>query len=169
MDETCLRQNAEYGVKVVRAEDLRAAKRQLERRTFDVIDEDVQVVRIDERMFRRTLEEIRRVAHDELIERSAARYQHRGRLPRATARASSPLPRCSDGSRIAGHDGHVQGADIDAELERVGRNHCPDTAFAQSPLDLASPQRQVPATVTADAPGGAGQVLEIVLEIGGEN
>ena len=70
-------------------------ERQLERRALDVIDEDVQVVGIDERALGRRVEEIRRVADDELIERRAARHQHR----RRPARSAGPRGRRAARSR----------------------------------------------------------------------
>jgi hypothetical protein len=65
----------------VAAERLAGGERQLERRALHVVHEDVQVVGIDERVLGRGVEEIRRVAHDELIDRRAAGHEHRGERP----------------------------------------------------------------------------------------
>ena len=104
-----------------------------------MVDEDVQVVGIDKRVLGRRVEEVRRVAHDELIERSARCDQHRRRPSAAPARATRALPRRRDGSRIARHDAHVERADVDAEFQRVGRHHGSNAAVAQaSAADLES-------------------------------
>src|SRR6516165_10019270 len=84
------------------AERLRGAERQLERSALDVIDEDVQVVRIDQRALRRSVEEVRRVADDELIERRAAGDEYRRRPAAAPSGAARPLPRRGNRTRVAG-------------------------------------------------------------------
>ena len=70
--EALLRQDAEDLLQVLPAERLAGRERQLERRALDVVDQDLQVVRIDERVLGRRVEEVRRVADDELVERRAA-------------------------------------------------------------------------------------------------
>ena len=142
-----------------------AGERQLERRALDVIDEDVQVVRIDERALGRGVEEVRRVADDELIERRAAGHHHRRRPARAAPGAAGALPGGGNRARIAGHHAHVERADVDAELEGVGRDDGADAALAQPLLDLAAPVRQVAAAVSADALGRARRALEVVLQV----
>ena len=128
----------------------RRRERQFEGRALDVVDQDVQVVRIDQRVLRRRVEEIRRVAHDELVERRAATppgpppsgspAARRGR-PAARSRRSCPgSPPARD----------VERADVDAQLERVGGDHAAHGPLAQPLLDLAPPLRQVAAAVAAD-------------------
>ena len=126
-------------------------ERQLERRALHVIDEDVQVVGIDERVLGRGVEEERRVPHHELIDRRARRHHHRRRLPGAAAGAAGALPRRGNRAGIAGHHAHVERADVDAELERVGRDHAAHLPGAQALLDLAPAQRQIAAAIAADA------------------
>ena len=87
-----------------------------------MVDEDVQIVGIDERMLRRGVEKIPRVPHDELIDRRARRHHHRRRRAGAAAGTARALPRRGDRARIAGEHADVEGADIDAEFERVGRD-----------------------------------------------
>ena len=122
-----------------------------------MLDQDVQVVGIDERVLGRRVEEVRRVADDVLVERRAARHQHRGRLARAPPGAPGALPGRGDRARVARHHGDVERADVDAELERVGRDDGADLAVAQPLLDLAPPVRQIAAAVrrtASSAPGG---------------
>ena len=133
MHEPLLGQDAENLLHVVPAERLRRRERQLERRALDVIDEDVQVVGIDERALGRRVEEIRRVADDELIERRAAGHHHRRRAARPPPGAARALPRGGNRARIAGHHGHVERADVDAELERVGRDDGAHRALRAAP------------------------------------
>ena len=138
MHEPLLGEHAEDFLHVVPAERFVGRERQLERRALDVIDEDVQVVGIDQRPLGRGVEEVRRVADDELIERRAARDHHRRRPAGAAAGAPGALPRRGNRPRIAGHHRDVERADVDAELERVGRDDRADGALAQPFLDLAA-------------------------------
>ena len=169
VDQPLLGQYRKYVAEIVPAEGLVPGKRQLERRALDVIDEDVQVVGIDQRPLRRAIEEIRRVADNELIERRAARDEDGGRPAGAATRASRPLPGGGNRAGIPGHHRHVERADVDAELERVGRHHRADRTLAQALLDLAAPVRQVPATVPANALGRAGVLFEVVLQVRGQD
>ena len=115
-----------------------------------MVEQDVQVVGIDERVLRRGVEEIRRVAHDELIDRRAARDEHGRRSRRAPAGAAGALPGRGDRAGIAGHHRDVERADVDAELERVGGNDGAHLTLAQPALDFAAAIRQVAATIAAD-------------------
>src|SRR5262245_5460141 len=99
----------------------------------------MEVVRVNERALGRCFEEVRRVADDELIEWRAARHHDRGRSARPPAGAAGSLPCGRDGARIAGQHGDIERADVDAELEGVGRHHCTYDAFPQTLLDLAAP------------------------------
>ncbi len=95
MHQAALGENAEHFLHVVAAVLLRSGERQLERRALHVVDEDVQVVRIDQRMLRRRVEEVRGVTDHELIERRTAGDEDgRGSAaaggPRAPRAATSP-------------------------------------------------------------------------------
>ena len=122
MDESFLGEHREDLLDVLVSEPLVVAERQLERGALHVVEEDVQVVGVDERVLGRRVEEIRRVADDELIDRRAARDEHRGRARGAAAGAAGALPRGGDRPRVAGHHRDVERADVDPELERVGRH-----------------------------------------------
>ena len=67
--------------------------------------------------------------------------------------APEALPGRGDRARVAGADDGVEPADVDAELERVGRDDAEDLAGAQLPLDLAALLGQVAAAVAHDARG----------------
>ena len=108
----------------------------------------------------------RGVAHDELIERRTRRHEHRRRSAGAASGATGALPGGRDRSRIAGHHRHVQCADVDAELQGVGRDDGPHLTIAQPFLNLAAAIRQVATPVSANALGRAGHILEVVFEVG---
>ena len=167
--EARLLQHAQHFLHVHLAVRLLRGERQFERRALHVVHQDVQVVGIDQRMFGRGVEEVRGVAHHELVDRRAGRHHHRRRLAAAAAGAAGALPRRGNRAGIAGHHAHVERADVDAELERVGRDHAAHLAGAQAFLDLAPAQRQVAAAIAANALGHAGHVLEVFLEIGRQN
>ena len=62
------------------------------------------------------------MAHDELIQRCAARDEHGGRSSAPTPRPPGPLPRRGNRPRIAGHHADVERPDVDTELQRIGRD-----------------------------------------------
>ena len=99
MDEPGFLQHAEHVLHVHLAVALLGRERQLERRALHVIDEDVQVVGIDERVLGRGVEEERRMPRHELIDRRARRHHHRRRLAGAPAGAAGALPRRCDRAR----------------------------------------------------------------------
>ena len=77
-----------------------------------------------------------------------------------------PLPGRGNRPRISGEHRDIERADVDAELERVGRDDAAHQPLAQPALDLAPPQRQVAAAIAANQLGHAGHVLEILFQIG---
>ena len=140
-------------------------ERQLEGRALDVVHQDLQVVRVDEGVFGRRVEEVRRVAHDELVERRAGRHHDRRRSAGPAAGPAGALPRGRDRAGIARQHRHVERADVDAELEGVGRHDAAHGAVAQPLLDLAPPVRQVAAAVAADHVRLARRALVRVLQV----
>ena len=105
------------------------------------------------------------IADDELIDRRAARDEHRRRSRRPAAGAAGALPRRGNRARIPGHDRHVERADVDAELQRVGRDDRAHHAVAQAALDLAAAVRQVAAAIAADHVGRARRPVKRILQI----
>ena len=61
---------------------------------------------------------------------------------------------------VARHHAGVERADVDAQFQRVGRDHAANAAFAQTVLDLAALAGQIAAAIAANGvrlpPGGAG-------------
>ena len=166
VDEAFLAEHGEDLLHVLVPEALIVAERQLEGRALHVVEQDVQVVGVDERVLGRGVEEVRRVADDELIDRRAARDEHRRRPRRAPAGASRALPGRGNRARVAGHHRHVERADVDAELERIGGHDRAHQPFAQAALDLAPAIGQIAAAIAADHVGGAGRPVKGILQIG---
>ena len=120
MDEALLGKHGKHLLDVFFAKALVFREWQLEGRTLHVIEQDVQVVRIDQRVLGRRIEEIRRIAHHELVNRCAAGDEHRRRAGTAPACPAGALPGGRDRPRIPRHHGDVERADIDAQFEGVG-------------------------------------------------
>src|SRR5690606_7002034 len=85
-----------------------------------------------------------------LIERHARGDEQREAGPLAPAAAPEALPERGDAARVAGADDRVEAADVDAELERVGRDHATNAAAAQPALDAAAGVGEVAAAVGLD-------------------
>ena len=107
MHQAALGQDFQHFLHVLTAVLFGRGKGQLERRALYMIDKDVEVVRIDQRVLRRRVEEIRRMPDDELIDRRAARNEHRSRATASASRTPGSLPRRRDGARIPGHHADV--------------------------------------------------------------
>src|SRR5262249_58284451 len=67
---------------------------------------------------------------------------------------------------IPGHHHRLGRADIDAQFQRVGRDHGADRTIPQLALDLAALARQIAATVPANAFAWDRSAIAGVLEIG---
>ena len=172
--EPVLRQQLEHGLDVVRVdrpEGLAGLEGQLERRTARVLHEDLDVVGVDARLLDGRADEVAGLVCEVLVERGARGDEHGERERAAPARPAEALPGVRDGPRIAGADDRVEGADVDAELERAGRHDATDGAAAQAALDAPARLGQVAAAVRLDArwvdlrPHGAvAQVLQHDLD-----
>src|SRR5688500_18371319 len=83
---------------------LALAKRELESGALEVLHEDLDVVGIDARLFDGRAEQIRRIAREILIERSARRDQHRDAELAAPTGASEALPESRHRAGVARAD-----------------------------------------------------------------
>src|SRR6267378_3444169 len=142
---------------------------QFERSTFQMIDEDFQIVGLDEGVLRRVAEEIVGMADDELIERRGGSHQHGARTSAAAASAPGALPGGGDSAGIARHDDGIEGADVNAELKRARRNNSADFSIAEAAFDFAAFVRQVTAAVAANGFRFSRQPGIRLLQIGKEN
>ena len=108
---------------------------------------------VEQGRLRVSLEERGRVVDEELVERVLARDEQRE--PTCPPPGASPLlPQRRDRPRETDGDRAVEQADVDAELERVGRGHAQQLALDEPPLDLASLLRRVPGAVRGKPPRG---------------
>ena len=121
---------------------------------------------VDPRVLGRGAEEILRMRGEELVHGRAAGDQHRRRGPAAPPRPARLLPQRGDGAGEAREHGHVEVADVDAELERAGGHHAEHVARAQPLLDFAAAKREVAAPIAADDAGVARPVLHQPLDGG---
>ena len=105
---------------------------------------------VEDRLLHGPLEELGRVAAEELVERVLTGHVHR----EARIAASGPAPHLAQ-ARHRAREGHaerrVQIADVDAELERVGGHDRQQIALREALLDLASLRRRVAGAVGRDA------------------
>ena len=135
------------------------AIRQLENRALELVQQDVDVVRIDVARLRGGAEQILGMADDELVDRRRGGDQDRQRDFGRAARSARLLPAGGDGAGEPGHHRRVQPADVDAQLQRVGRHHPPQRPVAQPAFDTAPLVREVAAAIGGDGVGAAAQRL----------
>lgn len=123
---------------------------QLERRALQVIGENLKIVWLNMRVLGRVPEEIVRMLHDKLIERSRGSDEHRARTSCTPSRAAGPLPGRSNRSRIPGHHTGIEGTNVDSKFERVCSDHSQNAAVAQTAFNLAPFSWQIASTVSAN-------------------
>src|SRR5713226_1007478 len=138
---------------------------QFERSTFQMVDENFEIVGLDESVFRSVAKEIVGVPNDELIERRRRSYQHSAGTSAAASSASGALPGRGDSAGVSGHDNGIEGADVDAQFERARRNHTAYFSIAQASFDFAPFVRQVAATVAANGFRFSGELRIRLLQI----
>src|SRR5205807_9405078 len=66
---------------------------------------------------------------------------------------------------VTAKNGGIEVPDVDSQLEGVGANHTTDRSVAQTVLDLAPLQRQVPTPIAADGARFAQPVGERLLQV----
>ena len=111
-------------------------QRRLVRRAQQVRGVELLVLVVEDRGLDRPLEELVRVAAEELVERVLAGDVDRQPAP-APPRAAPHLAQRRDGPRERHADRRVQRADVDPELQRVRRHDAQQLAVDEPPLELA--------------------------------
>ena len=101
------------------AKGLPLLERELEGGALHVLDEDLEVVGIDESLFRARSEEVVGVPDHELVLGGRVGHEHGGRRSAPAPRAPRLLPGRGDGARIPGDHRRVQPADVDSQLQGV--------------------------------------------------
>src|SRR5205085_1833290 len=76
---------------------------QFECSAFQMIDENLKIVRLNVGMLGRVSKKVVGMLHDELIQLGRRRYEYRTRASSSSSGAACPLPRRSNRSGIAGH------------------------------------------------------------------
>src|SRR5690242_9980942 len=110
--------------------------RQFKRRALQVINKNLQVVRLDERMLGRAAKEIIGMTQHELVERRGRRHQHGAGASAAAAGTSGTLPGGGNRARIACHYHGVERTNINSQFQRAGRDHAADLSITQAALDF---------------------------------
>ena len=113
---------------------------------------DPLVLVVEDRRLDRALEELVRVAAEELVEGVVAGDVERDPLA-APPGAAPHLPQAGDRAREGDADRGVELADVDPELERVGGDHREQLAGGEPRLDLAALLRRVAGAVGRDPLG----------------
>ena len=112
--------------------------------------EDLRVLVVEDRRLDGALEEVVGVAAEELVERVLAGDVD-GEAAAAPAGAAPHLAQRGDGAGERDDDRGVELADVDAELQRVGRDHRAQLAADQAALQLAALLGGVAGAVGGDA------------------
>ncbi len=121
--------------------------------------EDQQVVRLDQGVFRRASEKVLRMTGQVLVHGVRTGHQdsqRRGLFPAGAARL---LKGCCDAARVTDQHRCVHAADVDAQFQGVGGNNSFDLAPAQAFLDGTALLGQVAATVTSHLVGVSQDLL----------
>ena len=148
-----------------RAKGFALFKGQLVGRAFHVVEQDIQVVGVDQRLFAALAEKIVRMRNDVLVEgRGRCDHDHQ-RFAIAAARAPGLLPSAGDRAGIAAQKAGLQLADVDAQFQCVGRRHDGDFARAQRALNFAPLRGQIAAAVAAHAPRRAEGIARDFLQV----
>src|SRR4030095_7373170 len=113
MNEPTFAQEIQNFGNIVSAKTLVASEWQLKGGALKMIDQDVNVVRIDQSHFRWLAEKIFRMGDDELMQRRAGRDQYRHGHSAASACAPHALPGGGNSAGIAGKYRDVKASDID--------------------------------------------------------
>ncbi len=133
--------------------------------------EDVGVVGVEDVGLDGLAEERLRVGDQVGVERVVAGDHHAEGVPGAATGPADLLPQCGAGAGEAREQDGVEAADVDAELERVGRGQAEQSPGTQRLLELATLLGEVAAAVGGDlvdergidlreqAPGGQGDGL----------
>ena len=112
--------------------------------------QDVGVRRRDEGVLVRAAKEEVRVAHQVLIQRIVPGHQDAQRGLLSSTAPSDLLPGAADAAGVAGQNGRVQIADIEAQLQGVGGGHPQQLTAEQGTLDLPTLLGEVASPVRTD-------------------
>ena len=132
---------------------VRFVQRQFESGRLQVSGQYVRVLRIDNGVFRRLLEEILGMSQQVLIDGIVAGYQNRQTIIVSPSATASLLPGAGDRSRVIDQQRHIERPDINAQFQRVCGGDAPQPAGEEILLDLSPFVRQVAAAISAHGIG----------------
>ncbi len=121
----------------------------------EVLGVDLRVVRIEDRRFDGALEELVRVPAEELVERVLPGDVDGEPAP-APAGPPPHLPEARDRARERDADRGVELADVDPELERIGRDDAEQLSGGEPPLDVLTLGGRVAGAIRRDPLGELG-------------
>jgi len=133
---------------------------------FEVVDENFEIVGLNVGVLGRAAEEIIGMLDHKLIKGRGGRDVDGASGPGAAAGATRALPSRGDGAGVAGHDGGVERANVDAELKGVGSDDAANFSFAQAALDGAAFAGKITAAIAANGGFLAGARGMSLLQIG---
>ncbi len=113
--------------------------------------QDVRVRGVDHRGFGGTFEQVGGVVHEVLVQRIVLGNQDRERVGVPATGSPHLLPHGGAGARVAGEDGGVERADVDAQLQRTGGCDRQQLAVGQLALDATPVLGEVAGPVALDA------------------
>src|SRR4051812_28820225 len=116
----------------------------------DVAVEDAMVRVVEDGRLDLSAEQRLGLAHEVLVERVLAGDEH-GEAMSAASGASPLLAQACDRPGKSDRDRAVEQADVDPELERVGRRHAQQLPLDEAPLDLTSLLRRVAGAIGSKA------------------
>ncbi len=126
-------------------------ERHLVRRARDLGANDERVLRIDDRPLGRAPRQLARVRGVPLVELVVARDEDRGGTPTGATGTSGLLPhRRERAGKSVEHD-RVETADVDAELERVGRRDAEQASAREIDLERAPLLGEIAGPIRGDA------------------
>ena len=145
-----IREIVEDGVHLLPAELLSGMEGQLEGGALDMAHLYIWIAGVDAGPLRRRAVKPFGTRGEELVERVRRGDHYRGGDRAAPSRAPDLLPGGGDASGVAVQHGEGEGADVDAEFERVRADDAAQPAAAQVVLDPAAFLRQIAAAVAHD-------------------
>ena len=150
---------------VVWPERLAILNRQFEHRALEVTHEDLEIVRVHVGMLWGALEEVLGMIDNVLVERGRSGHQDRDRGSLPATGAPRALPCGGDRTRVSGQHHGVERTDIDAELQRIGRDDTEYLPIAHLPFNFAPLPGQIATAIAPDTGLSARWATSRLLEI----
>ena len=132
---------------------------------LEVAEENVQVIGVEQRVFRGLVQEVVRVADDILVDGRRGCHEEHNAGALAPSGASRLLPRAGDGAGVSAQHARIQRADVDAQFEGVGGHHRVNLPGTKPALDFPALGGQVSAPVAPHPARVAQGVTHQILQV----